>query len=101
MTEASSIHLRARGLFQTYDLGEAKLEVLKGVNLDVNKGEVVFLRGASGAGKSTLLYILAAQGNLRKIQGCFKKNRHHSPLWRGRIRDNPSYDKKRRSACAG
>ena len=59
MTEASSIHLRARGLFQTYDLGEAKLEVLKGVNLDVNKGEVVFLRGASGAGKSTLLYILA------------------------------------------
>ena len=59
MTEASSIHLRARGLFQTYDLGEAKLQVLKGVNLDVNKGEVVFLRGASGAGKSTLLYILA------------------------------------------
>ena len=59
MTTASSIHLRARGLFQTYDLGEAKLQVLKGVNLDVNKGEVVFLRGASGAGKSTLLYILA------------------------------------------
>ncbi len=53
------MHLRARGLFQTYDLGEAKLQVLKGVNLDVNKGEVVFLRGASGAGKSTLLYILA------------------------------------------
>lgn len=59
MTATSSIHLRARGLFQTYDLGEAKLEVLKGVDLDVNKGEVVFLRGASGAGKSTLLYILA------------------------------------------
>ena len=59
MTTASSIHLRARGLFQTYDLGEAKLPVLTGVNLDVNKGEVVFLRVASGAGKSTLLYILA------------------------------------------
>ncbi len=53
------IHLRARGLCQTYDLGEAKLQVLKGVDLDVAKGEVVFLRGASGAGKSTLLYILA------------------------------------------
>ncbi|MCE9587934.1 MAG: ABC transporter ATP-binding protein [Verrucomicrobia bacterium] len=60
MTTASSIiHLRARGLCQTYDLGEAKLQVLKGVDLDVAKGEVVFLRGASGAGKSTLLYILA------------------------------------------
>ena len=59
MTEASSIHLCARGLCQTYNLGEAQLQVLKGVDLDVNKGEVVFLRGASGAGKSTLLYILA------------------------------------------
>jgi putative ABC transport system ATP-binding protein/lipoprotein-releasing system ATP-binding protein len=59
MTATSSLHLRARGLYQTYDLGEAKLQVLKGVDLDVNKGEVVFLRGASGAGKSTLLYILA------------------------------------------
>jgi putative ABC transport system ATP-binding protein/lipoprotein-releasing system ATP-binding protein len=55
----SSIHLRARGLRQTYDLGETQLRVLQGVDLDVAKGEVVFLRGASGAGKSTLLYILA------------------------------------------
>jgi len=55
----SSIHLRARGLHQTYDLGQTHLQVLKGVDLDVAKGEVVFLRGASGAGKSTLLYILA------------------------------------------
>jgi len=55
----SSIHLRARGLHQTYYLGQTHLQVLKGVDLDVAKGEVVFLRGASGAGKSTLLYILA------------------------------------------
>jgi putative ABC transport system ATP-binding protein/lipoprotein-releasing system ATP-binding protein len=33
--------------------------VLQGVDLDVVRGEVVFLRGPSGAGKSTLLYILA------------------------------------------
>jgi len=52
-------HLRARGLRQTYDLGAAHLEVLRGVDLDVAKGEVLFLRGPSGAGKSTLLYILA------------------------------------------
>lgn len=55
----SLIHLSARGLRQTYDLGGSHLEVLRGVDLDVAKGEVVFLRGPSGAGKSTLLYILA------------------------------------------
>lgn len=55
----SSTHLSARGLRQTYDLGAERLEVLKGVDLDVARGEVVFLRGPSGAGKSTLLYILA------------------------------------------
>jgi putative ABC transport system ATP-binding protein/lipoprotein-releasing system ATP-binding protein len=55
----SSTHLSARGLRQTYELGAERLEVLKGVDLDVARGEVVFLRGPSGAGKSTLLYILA------------------------------------------
>ena len=54
-----TIHLRARDLRQTYDLGETHLEVLQGVDLEVHRGEVIFLRGPSGAGKSTLLYILA------------------------------------------
>ena len=54
-----SIHLQARGLHQTYELGAECLKVLQGVDLNVTRGEVVFLRGPSGAGKSTLLYILA------------------------------------------
>jgi len=59
MDTASNVHLSSRGLRQTYDLGGERLDVLRGVELDVKRGEVVFLRGASGAGKSTLLYILA------------------------------------------
>jgi len=60
-------HLIARNLRQTYHLGATSLEVLKGIDLTVKKGEILFLRGASGAGKSTLLYTLA--GLERPLQG--------------------------------
>ena len=40
-------------------MGAARVEVLRGVNLEVARSELLFLRGASGAGKTTLLYILA------------------------------------------
>jgi putative ABC transport system ATP-binding protein/lipoprotein-releasing system ATP-binding protein len=56
---SSQPHLTARALRQTYYLGETSLEILRGIDLEVAIGEVVFLRGASGAGKSTLLYTLA------------------------------------------
>jgi putative ABC transport system ATP-binding protein/lipoprotein-releasing system ATP-binding protein len=59
MSTPDPIQLRAKGLRQTYDLGGEHLEILRGVDLDVSRGEILFLRGASGAGKSTLLYILA------------------------------------------
>ena len=59
MTTSKSVHLKARGLHQSYDLGSSHLDVLRGVDLEVSRGEVIFLRGPSGGGKSTLLYILA------------------------------------------
>ncbi len=46
--------ITAKGIYKSYD----KLQVLKGIDLDVAKGEIVSITGPSGAGKSTLLHIL-------------------------------------------
>jgi len=51
--------LAARGLKRSFRIGGSAIEVLRGIDLDVHAGEIVFLAGASGAGKTTLLYTLA------------------------------------------
>ncbi|HVS51365.1 MAG TPA: ABC transporter ATP-binding protein [Opitutaceae bacterium] len=51
--------LGARGLRKTYLSGTQRLEVLRGVDLDVAAGESVSIRGESGSGKSTLLNLLS------------------------------------------
>ena len=47
--------LRTRGLRRSFLQGEARIDVLRGVDLDVGQGEIVALLGQSGSGKSTLL----------------------------------------------
>lgn len=49
--------IELRDINKTYNNG-APLHVLKGINLDIEKGEMVSIMGASGSGKSTLLNIL-------------------------------------------
>jgi putative ABC transport system ATP-binding protein/lipoprotein-releasing system ATP-binding protein len=52
-------HLKAIQLRRSFQIGPRKVDVLRGIDLEINRGEVVFLCGASGAGKTTLLYTLA------------------------------------------
>jgi predicted ABC-type transport system involved in lysophospholipase L1 biosynthesis ATPase subunit len=51
--------LTARDVHRSFKVGSRKIEVLRGISLDVYAGEALFLCGVSGAGKTTLLYTLA------------------------------------------
>ena len=52
--------LYVKDLFKGYDNSTARIDILKGVNLDLHAGETLAIVGASGIGKSTLLHILGA-----------------------------------------
>ena len=50
--------LKIKDLHKSYPIGDSSLHVLKGINLDVEAGEMVAIMGSSGSGKSTLLNII-------------------------------------------
>jgi lipoprotein-releasing system ATP-binding protein len=50
--------IQVTDLYKSFPMGGRELTVLKGINLEIKRGEVVAVVGPSGAGKSTLLHIL-------------------------------------------
>ena len=50
--------VQIKDLYKAFHLGSQQVEVLRGINLNIEKGEMIAIVGASGAGKSTLLHIM-------------------------------------------
>jgi len=50
--------IELRDIYKTYHLGEVEVPVLRGISLDVSRGDFVALMGSSGSGKTTLMNIL-------------------------------------------
>ena len=69
---AKEIVIEACELWKSYDLGTEQIDILKNINLEIEKGKFYSIMGPSGSGKSTLLYLL---GGLDKpSKGSIKVN---------------------------
>ena len=51
--------ISATGIYKTYDTGTVKVDAFKGVDLSVERGQMVAIMGPSGCGKTTMLRLLA------------------------------------------
>lgn len=74
--------IELKGIKKSYKIGAKNLEVLKGIDLQINEGELVSIMGSSGSGKSTLLNIIGMLDNYdigsyhledKKIKGLSEK----------------------------
>ena len=66
-TEQRTLAVQCRGVIKEFGAGQARIRVLRGIDLDIYAGETTFLVGPSGCGKTTLISVIA--GLLRPNEG--------------------------------
>lgn len=64
ITEGKPSIISLRNVTKTYGEGDNKIQILKGVNLDIREGEFLVILGESGCGKSTMLNIIGGMDQL-------------------------------------
>ncbi len=85
----SDVVLACQGLTKRFTEGSLDVEVLKGIDLEVRKGETLAIVGASGSGKSTLLHLLAGLDapTSGKVQLMGQELTQLDPAAQGRLRN--------------
>ena len=85
----SDVVLSCRGLSKTYGMGDVAVPVLRGIDLDVRRGESLAIVGASGSGKSTLLHLLGGldQASAGEVTLLGKTMSRLDPTAQGRLRN--------------
>jgi len=89
MSEEREVVLSCRGLQKTYGMGDVAVPVLRGIDIDVRRGESIAIVGASGSGKSTLLHLLGGldQPTAGKVTLCGNDLSKLDATAQGRLRN--------------
>ncbi len=88
-SQQSDCVIACRDLHKTFVIGKEDVPVLKGVNLEVGRGESIAIIGASGSGKSTLLHLLGGldQASDGSVQILGQEVRQMNEVQRGELRN--------------
>ncbi len=68
MAEAGNV-VRVTNVTKTFKLGKIDVQALKGIDLEISKGDYISIMGPSGSGKSTLFNMIGGSGQAQFRQG--------------------------------